>query len=242
LKVWDRTLVGKRAFDLEGGRPELSETYQDHALNLYAEYGVTKDTTVLFHGAPVGFSSFGDEATVYSGLNWLGLRFSLLRGETPLALQLEYGYSPPLGSDPLAEGTLEGVRFVYRPTFEQHLGRGQLSAGWSFGQVWTRTALAAVFSSGEDIDPALEAELAAGWRASFGLGITLNVALHLPTRTPRVIDVTGIGNTRYLGVELSFAWWFSEHFGVHAGVGGAPALTTSNAATPALSFGVEIRS
>jgi hypothetical protein len=242
LKIWDRTLIGDRVFDLDGERPELPESYQDHALNLYAEYGVTEELTVLFHGSPIGYSSIGDESTVYSGLNWFGLRHALLRGTVPLALELKYGYSPPLGDGPLAEGTLAGARFVYRPTFEQHLGRAQLSAGWGSSSVWVKTAAAAILSSADDIDPALEAALAVGWRSSFGLAATIDLLLHVPVRDPRVIDVTGFGNTRYLGVELTLAWWLNENVAINVAAGGAPALTTSNAATPALSFGVEIRS
>lgn len=243
LKFWDRSVIGGRAFDLQGEKPELPENYQDHALNLYAEYGLTSETTVLFHGAPLGYSSYGEHSTMYSGLNWAGLRFALLQGEFPLALELKYGYSPPLGKGPLAEGTVGGSRFVYRPTFEQHLGRGQLSAGWALAPgAWMKGAVAAIFSSNEEIDPALEAALGIGWRADFGLAITFEALLHVPARDPRVIDVIGAGNTRYLGVELMIAWWLSEHFGIHVALGGAPALTKSNAAAPALSFGVEIRS
>lgn len=243
LKFWDRSVIGGRAFDLRGEKPALPENYQDHALNLYVEYGLTSETTVVFNGAPLGYSSYGDEAAVYSGLNWAGLRFALLRGEAPLALELKYGYSPPFGAGPLASGTVDGASFIYRPALEQHLARGQLSAGWALTSgAWLKGAFAAIFSSNDEVVPALEASLGIGWRSEFGLAINFESLLHLPARDPRVIDVIGVGNTRYLGVELTVAWWFSEHFGIHAALGGAPALARSNAAAPALSLGVEIRS
>src|SRR5262247_2818869 len=119
------------AYDLHGQKPELPSSYRDSALNYYVEYGVTSETTVIVHGAVLGFSAIGDASTMYSGLNLFGLRFALLKDAIPVAFELSYGYSPPLGNKPLTEGTVDGMRFLYRPTFEQQLGRGELSAGWS---------------------------------------------------------------------------------------------------------------
>ncbi len=240
LKAWNRTVAGDRVFLLDGEIEALGISYQQHVLNVYAEYGVTRDTTVVLQAAPLGFMSAGSESTPYSGVTALALRFSLAKGTVPLALELGYGYSPQLSNEALAEGSVAGTRYVVRPTIQQHLGRGHLTAGFAADIFWFKAGAGAVFSSGEDIDPALEGLLSLGLTTSFGLGVALSSVLHMPIHKPEFIDVTGVGNTRYLGVELSLSYWFSDHFAISAGLGTAP-FAESNAAAPALSLGVEIR-
>jgi hypothetical protein len=136
---------------------------------------------------------------------------------------------------------VEGASFVFRPSFEQHVWRMDLSAGFASGIFWSKGALGAILSSGEDIDPALEAQLGSGFRTSFGLAVALDAVVHAPARSPRIIDVTGVGNTRYVGLDLGLAWWLLDHLAVSTSIGIAPSAA-SNAATPSLNFGLEIRS
>lgn len=241
LKLWDRSLVGEKVFDLSGDVTALPEAYQDHALGLYAEYGATRTLTLVLEATPLGFAKSGDRSAVYVGPAWLGLRFALSDGALPLALDVAYGYSAPVGDQILSSGTVSGSDYLVRPTFEQHLARAELSLGWSLGMTWLRGSAGAIFSSADDVDPVLRARVAAGLVTDFGLGASLTGTLHAPTRDPRVVDVLGLGNTRYLGLDLGVSWWLGEHVGVNAGLGLAPSAR-SNAATPAISLGVEIRS
>lgn len=240
LKAWNRTVAGDRVFLPNGEIEPLGFTYQQHVLNVYAELGVTADTTVIVNASPFGLASAGDNWLPFSGITSLALRFSLAKGTVPLALELGYGYSPNISGDFVREGMLGTNYFVFRPAFEQHLGRGHLFAGYAVDNFWFKTGAGAVFSSSEEIDPAVEALLSIGLNTSFGLDVALHGVLHLPTHRPRFIDVTGVGNTRYLGVDLTVSYWFSDHFAVSAGLGTAP-FAESNAAAPALSLGVEIR-
>lgn len=239
LKLWDRTLAGQKAFDLDGGQLDLGTKYQDHALNLYGELGLTDELTLVVRATPLGYASIADTSTLYSGLTMIGLKLALLRGGLPLALEVAYGYSPPL--DPLATGTGAGATWVFRPSLEQHLAKTELSAGWSLDPVWARAAAGAIFTSGDALDPALEARLAVGLSLPFGLGAQVAMGYHATVRAPRIIDVTGAGNTRYLGLELGASWWFLDDVGVSVGLGTAP-FAESNAATASLSFGLELRS
>jgi hypothetical protein len=241
LKLWDRSLVGEKVYDLSGDAVMLPERYQDHALRLYAEYGATRALTLVLEATPLGYARSGDRSAVYVGPTWLGLRVALVDGAMPFALEVAYGYSAPVGDQLLSSGTVSGRDYLVRPTFEQHLGKAELSLGASVGMMWFRGAAGAVMSSAADIDPALHARLTAGVSTDFGLGASLTGTLHAPTRTPRVVDVLGLGNTRYLGVDLGLSWWVGEHVGVTAGLGLAPSAV-SNAATPAISLGLEIRS
>jgi len=238
LKLWDQMLIGGQVFARDGTKLELPESYQDHALRLYFEYGVDEALTVIVRGTPLGLASYGGEATAYSGLMGVGLRAALIRGELPIALELGYGWGPPLGKAPLAEGQVEGRRFVYRPTFEQHVGQVELQIGWAFSALWMKAAGGLVVSSGEGIDPAAEASFRLGTSTSFGLEADAGVVVHAPFADPRFIDVTGVGNTRYVGVALGVGYWITNSLGVRLDLGLAP-FAESNAATPSIGVGIQ---
>jgi len=103
---------------------------------------------------------------------------------------------------------------------------------------WAKATGGLVVSSGEGIDPAAEASFRAGASTSFGLEGDVGVIVHAPFADPRFIDVTGVGNTRYVGVGLGIGYWITANWGVRLDLGFAP-FAESNAATPSIGVGVQ---
>jgi hypothetical protein len=240
LKLWDQVLIGSRVFTTDGQQADLGARYQDHALKLYLEHGLDDGLTAVVRATPLGIASFGDDTRAYAGLVMVGLRVALARGELPLALELGYGYAPPLGDRAIATGVVDGQSYRYQPTLEQHVGQAELQLGWSWEWLWIKAHGGAIFSSGSDLEPAFEGGLRAGMRTTFGLTADAGVVLHMAIREPQLIDVTGVGNTRYLGLNLGAGYAITEGFGIRVDLGLAP-YAVSNAATPSLGVGVELR-
>lgn len=74
VKGGARGIVGDTAFPSYPISPAQEGTdgveigrYQDWALQLYGEYGVTDSLTVVFQGTPVGWSALEGAGTVYTG-------------------------------------------------------------------------------------------------------------------------------------------------------------------------------
>jgi hypothetical protein len=239
FKIWDQLLIGRRVHLATGGTSSLGRTYQDHGLRYYFELGVTDDLTAVVRGNPLGFAKLGDESTLYSGMLALGVRYAILRDPLPISIEAHYGYAPPLGDGPLGSGIVDGQPWVYLPTIERHQAGGELLAGYALSWGWLKGGTGLRFASAEGIDPVFSAQAGIGARSSFGLTGELVFSLHHPLGEIRVVDVTGVGQTRYVGFNLSLSWWLSDHFAVNIGGGGA-FYVRSNAATPSFSVGIEL--
>lgn len=240
FKVWDQVLIGSRAFDLDGQIVDLGQSYQDHALKLYFEYGLDDDLTAVVRATPLGIASFGEETTAYAGMIELGMRVALLRGQVPVALELRYGYAPPLGGTPVAEGMAEGRAFRYQPALERHAGSADLSAGWAWSWTWVQASVGTTFLAGDGLDPVFQASIRGGLSTEVGISGDVGLTAHLPFRQPQILDITGTGNTRYVGLNLGVGYAITDRFGVRLDLGLAP-HAVSNAATPSVGVGVELR-
>ena len=77
-KAWWRSVTGKRVYTAGGGRSQkLPERFGDQALNLYGEYGLRDDLTLVFSATPYGYASFDDASTSYVGPLVGGARWGL---------------------------------------------------------------------------------------------------------------------------------------------------------------------
>jgi hypothetical protein len=235
-KVWARGIFGGDAFAADGSI-EPSKTYQDVSLRHYVEYGLTDDWTLLSYGAPAGFAAYGDNSTGYVGPLALGIRRGFIDGPVQLAAEVHYGYAPPVGDDDLAA---QDAALSYRPAVDTHLGVGELQVGYGLGWGWMVASVGFQWNSADEIDSAvtgfaqLGAQLAEAWTAE------THLALYEPLGDVEVTNVSGVGQTRYLGFGLGLSWWMTESLGLSVGLGGAVA-TKSNASTPSLTTGVEGR-
>lgn len=249
LKLWDRSLIrGSNAYVGDTlGHSESVPEYSDHQLNLYGEVGVHERVTIVGAFTPFGYAKIGGESASYVGPLTVGARFGLLRGSTPLAVEVHYGYAPPVGDDPLYDVMQTGTdgidrRIVYAPTVENHRFELQLQMGHGFRiretGAWFTASLGA--RANTDYRSALTAFAQVGvqpWRFTFDL----HVGVYEPFGGEIVLtNVSGAGNTRYLGVGIGIAFAITDHIGLTFGAEGV-LYASSNAATPAYLFGIEAK-
>lgn len=241
LKLWERTLIGSAAYTADGGRAGIGDTYQDHALNAYFEYGLTDEWTFVGFGRPVGFAEIAGNSAFYMGELNVGVRRSLTVNPVALALEAHYGFAPAVGDDVLATGSVEGGgTYVYSPTVTTHTVEGELQLGYSFHPGWVGLSVGTSWLTGDGLDPVLYGNANIGTAFDFGLVIGGYLALHQPFGDVVTTNVAGAGQTRFFGFGLDISYWLSEHIGINAGVGGA-FLAESNASTPAIQLGLEMR-
>ncbi len=240
VKVWDRTLFGDQAFDLNGDLVE-SAKFQDHQLNVYAEYGFSNDLTLVGFFTPFGYSKYDDRSTLYAGTFALGIRHALLDGRQPLALEVRAGGRPAIGDGALAEGGFVTGPFVYRATLPTLFLDVELQAAASFGYgIWMSASAGARQHTRSGIGPALLGGLQLGMATSFGLVVDLHAQTYFSVQRPDVIDVLGVGRTDYIGVGLGLAYWITDHIGVTLGVDSAP-VSRSNAGAAPLQLGLQLK-
>ncbi|MCA9564882.1 MAG: hypothetical protein KC561_15400 [Myxococcales bacterium] len=238
LKIWDRTLIGSVGFDRQGEKVELPGSYQDHALNIYFEYGIDYDWTLTVFSRPVGFAAVADKRTAYMGQTVVGVRRALLRRPFGLTAELRYGYAPALGDAPLSASIEGGELRYYSATESTHRVDLEVGAGWGLGWGWLSTRIGARYLS--EFDPVLFGGAQFGVNTDVGFIASIFADFHEPLASLQRSNFSGAGETRYIGYGADFSYWFSPHFAISAGVAGA-FLVESNASTPNLSLGFEFR-
>ena len=249
LKLWDRSLIrGSSAFVADTlGHTEDVPRFSDHQLNLYGEVGVHERVTVVAALTPVGHAKIGGASSTYMGPLVFGARVGLLRGSTPIAVEAHYGYVPGVGDDALYDVMQSGTdgvdrRIVYRPTVENHRFELQLQMGHGFRiretNAWFTASLGA--RANTDYRSALTAFAQVGvqpWRFT----LDLHVGVYEPFGGDIAItNVSGAGNTRYLGMGIGIAFALTDNIGLTFGAEGV-LYASSNAATPSYLFGIEAK-
>jgi hypothetical protein len=241
LRVWARGLFGARGYLADGGIDALGQSFTDLALHGYLEYGLTDDWTLVAQGRPVGWAQMGDTSTGYTGELQAGLRRALVRGTWNVAAEIRYGVTPPLGDRALGGGVIRGAAWEYRPTVETHAFVGELQLGRSLGRIgWITSFVGVRYLTRPGLEPSLQAGLQGGVRFDFGLMLAASVLTNVPLHGFTDSNVSGAGNTRYVGWGLDVSYWFTPRWSVSAGVGGA-VLAESNAGALPVLLGFEHR-
>lgn len=240
LKVWNRSLLGSRAYFADGVIRPLPTGFGDHALNYYVEYGVTDRWTLVSNGSPFGYSVFNGDSAVYMGSLSVGARRGLVQGTWNLAVEAHYGYAPPVGERALGVGGVEGNLYTYLPAVETHHLDAEVQLGRGIGRGWVSARAGARWYSREGFDPAIFGGIQGGYSFAFGLTVSAGVHTHQPVGAVRFTNVTGVSQTRYVGFAVDLSYWFTRHWAVTAGVGGV-ALAQSNAGALPFLFGFEHR-
>jgi hypothetical protein len=233
-------------FFADGEIRKLGKEFNDHSLNLYGEYGVTDDWTVVYNGRPFGTVKVGDDSATYVGAQSFGVRRALAKGDMKIAIELRYVFSPAVGDEPVAQGVSEAEAeadrepWFYAPTIAGHGvdGELQLGKGLSFG--WWTAAVGARHRTASEIGTALTATAQLGIALSDTVNLSIDLSMEEPLDEVEVTNVSGAGRTRFFGNGLAVSWWVTERMGLTTGFGGA-FYASSNAASPALSFGIELR-
>jgi hypothetical protein len=248
-KLTSRLLIGDAAYG-SGGESVPVPTYLDSQLNLYLEVGVHERVTVVGLLTPYGRARVdGEDSAHYLGPFVAGARVGLVtEGPTRVAVEAHYGYAPPaIGTDRLLDSTFvddEGITrpLVYRPAVETHRVelQGQVGRGFSIRETsaWVTGSLGVRFNSG--FEHALTGYGQVGvqpWRFRFDF----HVSLYEPFfQAVEVANVSGVGNTRYLGAGIGIAFALSDHVGLTLDADGV-FYAQSNARTPSFAFGIEGR-
>lgn len=235
LRTWVRGLFGSRAYLASGSIESLGTGFTDIALHAYLEYGITDHWTFIASGRPLGWSRLGERSAVYTGDYTAGVRRSLVRGDWNVAAELRYSYVPPLGDESLGGGVINGAPWEYRPTVETHAFHGELQFGRGLGRIgWITAFVGAKYLTRPSLQPVLQAGVQGGARFDFGLMVAVSVLTSVPFQGFAESNVSGAGNTRYIGWGLDLSYWFTPRWSVSAGVGGAIIADANAGALPIL--------
>ncbi len=232
VKIWDRSLIGPYGA-LSDGTLARVPFYQDHALNAYGELGLTDALTLSAYATPLGYAR-QEKGTLYLGTAWVGLRRALLRERWRLAVEARVGGAPEAGI--IGEGTAEGEPWLYRPAEGSLRGELELQLGRGLGRGWLVGSAGLVYLSAPDLDPGISGSLQVG--RPFGeVQGAITLTLWQPFGPIDVTNVSGAGETAYVGLVPEIAWWVDPSWALGLGVGGA-LYAHANAATPYLSLSV----
>lgn len=217
LKVWNAWLFGDHAFDTTGELVKVEPFTITH-FNLYGEYGLNDDWTVVGHGRPAGWASYGDDSTFFVGMLELGIRRALWTGPISVAMEARAGAAVPSGTYNLAAAD-EDVDFI--PSVTQGRTSLELQVGYSFGPAWVRGGAGTRLDLTEEINPVAFASLQAGAMITDHLSGSVHLAWNRPFREVSRTNITGEGQTDYLGFGVSVGWWFTPDWAVSLGADGA---------------------
>jgi hypothetical protein len=240
-KVWGRLIAGKGIFTSGGDVVQADDGYRDISSHVYGEYGLTPYLTLVAFGTPFGHASYaGGSGTGYVGSNGGGVRMGRPVGPLRLAMEVRYAYAPEVGDEPVGVGIAEGEPFILQPTVSTHSFDGELQAGLALPFGWLATTLGVRTFSAEGLDPTVTGFAQLGWQINEHFVVDLHLNLYLPTGDVVVTNGLGAGQSKYLGTGLAGTWWFMKEMGVHLGFEGVT-FAESNAATPSLTLGLELR-
>ena len=246
VKVWDRTLIGRKIYVTERTTARLPDSYQDHQLNVYGEYGVTDDLTLTLSSAALGFAVLGDEQRLYSGGGAVGVRYRLARQSVSSSVEAKVGFRPSSGN--LGSGVVEVNRgdgvtteaFEAEPSVGTMHGALELQVGYALSFLWLSATAGFQGFTNSRLNPAVYINSQMGWISNFGLVIDLHFNWFHSTGNIGPINIFGAAQTRYLGVGLGASYWFTEDVAITGGLDGV-LFATANAATPSLTLGLEFK-
>ena len=234
-KAGVRVLPGSTFFDGNGVTTSIrSAPYVDLSLDLYGEYGVSDEWTLVGEGTPFGFATVDGNGAPCAGLLQAGLRRRLAHGRHNVSLQVDAGITPPLGTADLfdASPVVAGRPYAYIPTQAGAQADVRLGYGLGMRSLWLGGQLGVGAFTHPDIAPAVSGH------AQIGVQLPQNnrLACTLPFRwhtSGFANNVSGSGQSDYVGFNLAFDVSFGRS-GWGAGVGGAGAFyATANEASPA---------
>jgi len=234
-KIWSAGLFGAAAFGIDDTTFDTAP-FKDVAINHYVECGVTPKWTVITSGEPLGWAQYDKESAFYTGRLGVGVRRGFLDGPFKLALEADWAHQGLVGEDELAVGEA----FSFQPVRRSHTARAGASIGTGSSHWWITADAGFRYFSSTGLSHAIVGQLQVGWKPVPTWILDLHLPLHLQTRPIEINNISGAGNTNYLGLGLGVSWWFHESIAINAGVDGV-IFARANAATPSIQFGIEFR-
>ncbi len=227
-------ILGSKAFTLNGDIVPV-EKFGLYSLNVYSELGVLESTTLNL-SAGIGHASYDDESTIYLNPVILGATQKLYGSDHLVVSVLgRIGVNPGINDSDLSSDPLFEFRTATQLSF---VGEGLIQAGLSFNGFFSSISGGARFNSAYGAD--ILGNLAFGYSFDFGLVPSLSLNYNYAVEKPDVVNITGTGATRYLGMGLGLGWWFTDNLGVVAELRMAP-FAISNAGAPVLGLGFQFR-
>ncbi|MFT4977026.1 MAG: hypothetical protein ACI8S6_002931 [Myxococcota bacterium] len=235
LKVWSRTLVGTDGFFADGSIASLDpETrYRDLSLGIYGEYGITDAWTLALVTTPLGHTRLPDDSGLYSGLTMLGARRALLTGDLRLAVEARAG-GVPTQTSPRTTGADDA--WFWQSVVPTAQAEAELQAGFGWSQNWVTASAGGRWQGADALAPSIIGLVSIG-RSGKRLMPSLQVSTVQPLQEVTAANISGAGQTRYIGVEPGLGIRLGEHLSAVVGLGGALAAQ-ANAAAPSLSVGL----
>lgn len=234
-KVWGNGLFGSSAFGLDG-ETVATGSFSLLSLRAYGEYGLRPNLTLVAFASPFGLARMGDDAIAHSGTFLAGFRQRFIDRTLQVAVEARFGGAPGWGDENLAPVKAE---YVFVPTFRTWQTEWELQFGYPLPFGWVALSVGPKAYTNPALSHALGGSLQVG--AQFGqFVVDLHSTLNWTFRPLEFLNVTGAGNTRYIGIGLGLSWWPSKRVGIHAGADGA-LYAASNAEALSTELGVETR-
>lgn len=249
-KFWLHSVIGSQAYIEALPSEPTGALYADLSLNAYLEVGLVERLTLLVLGRPVGWAMVRNEQqhnqAAYVGPIGLGFRWGWLPRAFKLALEGQYSYAPPLGELSLGGGVVpSGNSWFFAPTTSTHRVQAELQAGYGFGlgrgyNAWVAAHAGFRFHTRASLGAAVTGMAQFGVQMPFRLVLDLHFNLYLPITPITDFNISGAGNTRYIGYGLTASYWFNGSIAITLGMEGV-ILAWANAATPAILLGLEFK-
>ena len=239
-KIAKRSVWGTgSAFAADGRVVSDLPGYVDARLEGYFEGGLSDTLTAIAFASPVGIARYNGASTAYVGPIGVGARQALVRQRYVVAVEARYSYAPRVGNGPLGAAfqTPERQLFEYLPTIEDHTGDVALALGRSTRWGWWWTSAGTRLHTADGVDHAVVATGQLGFPIAPRWSVDGRFDFVQPFGEVVVNNISGVGQTAYLGWTLTASFDLDEAMALVFGLGGA-FYARANAATPALHFGV----
>lgn len=231
-KAGYRAVMGTGGFGAGGDVVELDESYLDQLVVVYGEYGLTDSWTLVVNAAPIGHARYGDQSTLYTGPDRVGVRRAITTGAMRTAVEVRYGFTPGLGAVNLAGGDVD-----FTPGVPGHVVEGEVQLGYGWGPNWVT---ASVGGRGHTaLSPAMLAGLQVG-RQWEHLVLDLHLPATLVLGELNGWNYMGTGDTNYVGMGVGIGWWFNDTIGLSTAFE-AVAFAEANRAAPTIPLYIQVR-
>jgi hypothetical protein len=202
---------------LRGGVGLELDRYLDIAFEVYGEYGLTDTWTGIVKAMPLGWSSLGDNSTVYSGVAQIGVRRALLQGRHNISVQADLGYTPNVGDVDLMVSPLvvDGVSYKYIPSESGAYTDLLQGYGTTFKDFWFKAELSAAAWSNPRIDPAILGEVQLGHAGRWGNRWMLALPFREHLGSNPIDNLAGGGQSEYLAIRVDYTVTFGDGFGLN---------------------------
>ena len=234
-KVGVRAIPGRDFFaEARDTTPLAPVPFLDVAVELYGEYGATRDWTLIGQVLPIGYAQLDDRGSAYAGVYQVGVRRRLARGRHNLSLQVDAGYTPPIGESDLFEQPPVGDDgIVYRYLPAQSGAQGDLLVGYGvgLGHFWIAAQAGAVAFTNPDIAPAATGFAQIGMRTAKNNRWSLTLPYRQHVGGGPDTNLAGSGQTDYVGLRIEYTLTFGDSgWGLSTGLLAAPYASGNEAA------------